>query len=81
MASDKLQHYGFWEIGIHSKTGWVAKGFRQVEGLHYDELHAAVAHKDTIRVFLLIVNKFNLECDQVDIISAFLNGKLHQQHL
>ena len=56
----------------------MAKGFKQIEGLHYDKLHAAVAHKDTIRVFLSIVNRFDLECDQVDIVSAFLNGKLEQ---
>ena len=63
-------------MGSYAKTYiWKA---RQIEGLHYNKLHAAVAHKDTIRVFLLIVNRFDLECDQVDIVSAFLNGKLEE---
>lgn len=60
------------------KARWVAKGFRQLEGLEYNELHAAVAHKDTIRVFLSLVNYFDFECDQVDIVSAFLNGELEE---
>jgi hypothetical protein len=37
-----------------------------------------VAHKDTIRVFLSLVNYFDLECDQVDIVAAFLNGDLEE---
>ena len=60
------------------KARWVAKGFKQIEGLHYGELHTAVAHKDTIRVFLSIVNRFDPEYDQVNIVSAFLNGELEE---
>lgn len=60
------------------KARWVAKGFSQIEGIDYNELYAAVAHKDTIRVFLSLVNYFDLECDQVDIVAAFLNGNLQE---
>jgi hypothetical protein len=60
------------------KARWVAKGFSQIEGIDYNELFAAVAHKDTIRVFLSLVNYFDLECDQVDIVAAFLNGDLEE---
>lgn len=60
------------------KACWVAKGFSQIQGIDYNELFAAVAHKDTIRVFLLLVNYYNLECDQVDIVAAFLNGNLQE---
>jgi hypothetical protein len=58
------------------KARWVAKGFQQREGVDYNELFASVAHKDSIRVFLALVNYLNLECDQVDIKAAFLNGDL-----
>jgi hypothetical protein len=58
------------------KARWVAKGFQQCEGVDYNELFASVAHKDSIRVFLALVNYLNLECDQVDIKAAFLNGDL-----
>ena len=60
------------------KARWVAKGYSQVEGVDFNELFAAVAHKDSIRVFLSLVNHFDLECDQVDIKAAFLNGELDE---
>ncbi|EIW72356.1 hypothetical protein TREMEDRAFT_26101, partial [Tremella mesenterica DSM 1558] len=68
------------ETGLPStyKARFVAKGYNQVEGLDYNELFAAVAHKDSIQVFLAIVNHFDLECDQVDIKAAFLNGELEE---
>ena len=45
----------------------VAKGYSQVEDF-----------KDTIQVFLSLVNHFDLECDQVDIVAAFLNSDLEE---
>lgn len=60
------------------KARWVAKGFSQTEGIDYNELYAGVAHKDSIRVFLALVNYSDLECDQVDIKAAFLNGELEE---
>ena len=60
------------------KACWVAKGFSQVEGLDFNELFASVAHKDSNRLFLSIVNHLDLECDQVDITAAFLNGDLEE---
>lgn len=60
------------------KARWVAKGFLQKAGVDYNELYAGVAHKDSIRVFLSLVNYLNLKCDQVDIKAAFLNGKLEE---
>jgi len=59
------------------KARWVAKGFSQIEGIDFNELFAAVAHKDSIRV-LSLVNHLDLECDQVDIKAAFLNGDLDE---
>ena len=60
------------------KARWVAKGYLQVYGRDYNELFSSVAHKDSIRVFLSLVNYFDLECDQVDITAAFLNGELEE---
>ena len=67
-------------IGFPSpyKARGVAKGYPQVEAIDHYELYAAVGHKDTIRVVLSLVNDFDLECDQVDIIAAFLNGNLQK---
>jgi len=60
------------------KARWVAKGYAQVEGIHFNDIHASVVHKDSIRVFLSLVNSFDMECDQVDIKAAFLNGELEE---
>jgi transposase InsO family protein len=60
------------------KARWVAKGYNQIEGLDYTDIFASVAHKDTVRVFLALVNHMDLECDQVDIVAAFLNGILKE---
>jgi hypothetical protein len=60
------------------RARWVAKGYRQVEGIDHNEIFASVAHKDTIRVFLATVNYHRLLCDQVDIKAAFLNGDLRE---
>jgi hypothetical protein len=60
------------------KARWVAKGFKQIEGIDYNELFAAVAHKDSIRLFLALVNYYDLDCDQVDIKAGFLNGDLEE---
>jgi hypothetical protein len=60
------------------KARWVAQGFKQIEGINYNELFAAVAHKDSIRLFLALVNYYDMECDQIDIKAAFLNGDLEE---
>ena len=58
------------------KSGFCTKGVTQIAGLDFGELYAAVAHKDSIRIFLAMVCHFELHCDQVDIVAAFLNGLL-----
>jgi hypothetical protein len=61
------------------KARFVVRGFQQQEGRDYGELFASVVHKDSMRVFLSIVNHLDLECDQVDIIGAFLNGEIDRE--
>lgn len=56
------------------KARFVVKGFRQIKGKDYNEIFASVAHKDSIRVLLSIINHLGMSCDQVDIKGAFLNG-------
>lgn len=60
------------------RARWVAKGFTQIQGLDFNEVFASVAHKDTVRIFLSLVNYHKLFCDQVDIKAAFLNGDLQE---
>jgi len=60
------------------KARWVAKGYAQIEGIHFNDIHASVVHKDSIRVLLALVNHLDYECDQLDIKAAFLNGELEE---
>jgi hypothetical protein len=43
-----------WETGevMRNKSRLVAQGFSQVEGLHFGETFAPIAHLEAIRIFL-----------------------------
>lgn len=60
------------------KARWCARGDTQVDGIHFNDTHSSVVHKDSIRVLLSLVNYFDMECDQVDVTAAFLNGDLEE---
>ncbi|KAJ9544484.1 hypothetical protein OSB04_024191 [Centaurea solstitialis] len=68
------------EIGtiIRNKARLVAQGYRQEEGIDYDETFAPVARLEAIRLFLAFAAHMNFKVYQMDIKNAFLNGKLNE---
>ncbi|GJX79241.1 retrovirus-related pol polyprotein from transposon TNT 1-94 [Tanacetum coccineum] len=70
---EALKHQG-WK---QSKN--VAQGYSQEEGIEYDETFATVARMEAIRIFLTCTTYMNFKVFQMDIKSAFLNGKLKKQ--
>ena len=54
----------------------MAKGFRQQHGVDYFETYAPVVSFTAVRCFLSYVAHLDLECDQMDVITAFVNGEL-----
>jgi len=60
------------------KARLVAKGFRQVQGIDYDETFSLVAMLKSIRIILAITTYFDYEIWQMDVKTAFLNGKLEE---
>ncbi|KAK8554259.1 hypothetical protein V6N12_031225 [Hibiscus sabdariffa] len=54
----------------------VAKGFRQIHGVDYDETFSPVAMFKSIRILLAIAAFHDYEIWQMDVKTAFLNGKL-----
>jgi hypothetical protein len=55
------------------KACFIAHGYTQVGGIDYTETFAAVAKYDTVCMLLALIAKFNLELDQMDVHTAFLN--------
>ncbi|KAK9044682.1 hypothetical protein V6N11_058576 [Hibiscus sabdariffa] len=56
----------------------VAKGYRQIHGIDYDETFSTVAMFKSIRILLAIAAFHDYEIWQMDVKTAFLNGKLEE---
>ncbi|KAJ9553607.1 hypothetical protein OSB04_017652 [Centaurea solstitialis] len=62
---------------VHTfKARLVAKGFTQTHGIDYDETFSPVAMLKSIRILMAISAYFNYEIWQMNVKTAFLNGKL-----
>ncbi|KAJ9536493.1 hypothetical protein OSB04_un000330 [Centaurea solstitialis] len=62
---------------VHTfKARLVEKGFMQTHGIDYDETFSPVAMLKSIRILMAISAYFNYEIWQMDVKTAFLNGKL-----
>jgi hypothetical protein len=61
------------------KARFVAQGFRQVQGLDYNETFAPTAKGASIRAVLALAADADLELDQMDVATAFLNGNLEEE--
>ncbi|KAI3735506.1 hypothetical protein L6452_15005 [Arctium lappa] len=66
-------------IVIRNKERLVAKGYRQEEGIDYDETYALVARIEAIRMFLAYAAHKNFTVYQMDVKTAFLNGILKEE--
>ncbi|KAK8694592.1 hypothetical protein V6N13_072140 [Hibiscus sabdariffa] len=56
----------------------VAKGFRQIHGVDYDETFSPVVMFKSIRILLAVAAFHEYEIWQMDVKTAFLNGKLEE---
>ena len=61
------------------KSRLVAKRFTQKEGIDYTETFSPVSRKDSLKIILALVAHFDLELHQMDVKTAFLNGKLDEK--
>ncbi|GJR46785.1 putative ribonuclease H-like domain-containing protein [Tanacetum coccineum] len=66
-------------IVVKNKARLVAQGFRQEEGIDYDEVFAPVARIEAIRLFLAFASFMGFPVYQMDIKSAFLYGTIGEE--
>ncbi|GJU51588.1 retrovirus-related pol polyprotein from transposon TNT 1-94 [Tanacetum coccineum] len=64
---------------LKNKARLVACGYRQEEGIDFEESFAPVARFDAIRIFLAYADHMNMIVYQMDVKTAFLNGILHEE--
>nr|GEW43321.1 retrovirus-related Pol polyprotein from transposon TNT 1-94 [Tanacetum cinerariifolium] len=72
----KLDEYG--DV-LKNKAWLVAKVYRQEEGIDFNELFALVARIEAIRIFVTNATSKNMTIYQIDVKTAFLNGKLKEE--
>ncbi|GJU60376.1 retrovirus-related pol polyprotein from transposon TNT 1-94, partial [Tanacetum coccineum] len=62
-----------------NKARLVAQGYSQEKGIVYNETFAPVARMEAIRIFLAFATYMNFNVYQMDVKSAFLNGKMKEE--
>ncbi|GJV35587.1 retrovirus-related pol polyprotein from transposon TNT 1-94 [Tanacetum coccineum] len=66
--------------GILKNKAWlVARGYRQEEGIDFEESFAPVARLEAIRIFLAFAAHMNMVVYQIDVKTVFLNGNLQEE--
>ncbi|GKD60255.1 retrovirus-related pol polyprotein from transposon TNT 1-94 [Tanacetum coccineum] len=64
---------------LKNKAILVAQGFRQEEGIDFEESFASVARIEAIRIFIANAAHKNMTIYQMDVKTAFLNGELKEE--
>ncbi|GJS77842.1 retrovirus-related pol polyprotein from transposon TNT 1-94 [Tanacetum coccineum] len=69
------------ELGgiLKNKARLVARGYRQEEGIDFEESFAPVARLEAVRIFLAFIAHMNMTVYQMDVKMAFLNGILREE--
>ncbi|GJW89968.1 retrovirus-related pol polyprotein from transposon TNT 1-94 [Tanacetum coccineum] len=64
---------------LKNKAQLVARGYRQEEGIDFEESFAYVARLDAIRIFLAFASRMSMIVYRMDVKMAFLNGILREE--
>ncbi|GJT85708.1 retrovirus-related pol polyprotein from transposon TNT 1-94 [Tanacetum coccineum] len=67
------------EVVIKNKARLVAQDYNQQEGIDYEETFAPVVRLKSIRIFLAYAAYMGFMVYQMDVKSAFLNGKISEE--
>ena len=61
------------------KARLVVKRLAQKEGIDFNEIFSPVVKMSSIRIILGLVATLDLECEQLDVKTAFLHGELEEE--
>lgn len=64
--------------GTRFKARLVVKGFTQKKGIDYEETYSPVVRYTSIRYLMALASKYNLDIQQMDAVTAFLQGELSE---
>nr|GFA13849.1 hypothetical protein [Tanacetum cinerariifolium] len=64
---------------IRNKSRLVVRGYRQEEGIDFEESFAPVARMEAIRIFLAYATHKSFSVFQMDVKTAFLHGSLKEE--
>jgi hypothetical protein len=63
---------------VRNKARLVAQGYSHVEGLEFVETFTLVVRLEAIQILLAYATSHNIKLYQMDVKSAFLNGKINE---
>nr|GEX34968.1 retrotransposon-related protein [Tanacetum cinerariifolium] len=66
-------------IVVRNKTRLVAKGYKQEEGIDFEESFSPVARLEAVRMFITYAAHKNITIFQIDVKTDFLNGPLKEE--
>ncbi|GKA98878.1 retrovirus-related pol polyprotein from transposon TNT 1-94 [Tanacetum coccineum] len=64
---------------LKNKAWLVAKGYRQEEGIDFEESFAPVARIEAMRIFIANAASKNMTIYQMDVKTTFLNDELNEE--
>ena len=69
------------ELGevVRFKGRFVAKGFSQIQGIHYDQTYAPTLNLSSFRLLMAMAVQNGLDIEQMDVETAFLIPKLPEK--
>ncbi|GKA88510.1 retrovirus-related pol polyprotein from transposon TNT 1-94 [Tanacetum coccineum] len=76
---EELNQFKRNKIWTLNKAKLVAQGYNQQERIDYDETFSPVARLEAIRIFLVYATYMGFVVFQMDVKSAFLNGKISKK--
>nr|GEV69866.1 retrovirus-related Pol polyprotein from transposon TNT 1-94 [Tanacetum cinerariifolium] len=73
------EHNSKWTKDHQLENIIVARGYRQEDGIDFEESFAPVARLEAIRIFLAFATHKNMVVYQMDVKTTFLNGNLREE--